>query len=193
MRRGQPTLPIRFATQVTQSARRECDEQTTAAIEGALRRPPPPRLDTYRETQRYFALCERAWLQWTRVALDSITRWALQQASSGTFTPATVRNAEQARQAEARCQMHRRMLEALPDDLDHPGWPWRLEAARHVHASTQRALRIGAGTDPLNLQGAPRTSGIAWAADALVIAISARFIADVAAEIHDTLATIESA
>ena len=140
------------------------------------------------ERASYYVLCERAWLLWSRSALDHITTRSIKQRTAGAFTPERVRSARESREAAVRCGVHWQLLDATGRVLRDPAWAWRLEAARQVHASTQKALRIGGAVGPherLDMQ--QLQTGIQSAADALLAAIAAEFVTDGAAEALETV------
>jgi hypothetical protein len=144
------------------------------------------------EADRYHALCERAWLHWTRAALDHITMSGIQQASTGPFNPPQIRNAHDARQAAARCALHGQLLELSARGRGDADWTWELEAARQVHACTEKALAVAARIDPhAHATVYELSAGIGSAADALVAAITAGFIEDTAGEVWATVAGME--
>jgi hypothetical protein len=185
--RPEPDVAGRFADEVIRAIRNEHADETAAVIETALA-DEPPRVYHLDEVTRYYALCERAWLRWTRLALDYITTHRLQQASVGDFNPRRVRNAQQAGEAEARCGLHWRLVDVAADGGDDPEWTWRIEAARQVHASTRKVLRVGASIDPLDPPSVYELyAGIACAADALAAAIAAGFVEDAAGEVRETV------
>jgi hypothetical protein len=139
------------------------------------------------ESARYFALCERAWLYWSRPALLFVTARRWNQDSVAAFKPPRVRNAEDAAAAAIRCGFHRKLLDLATRDLPDADWSWQFEAARHVHASTEQALSLAARIlDPREPSIGDLAAGISAAADALVIAISAGFIADAPVETRET-------
>jgi hypothetical protein len=185
-RRG-PDVAGEFTAEVIRAIRKEHPDERATAVEAALAGQ-APRLYNVDDVSRYYALCERAWLRWTRLALDYITTHRLQQASVGHFNPRHVRNAQEAGEAEVRCGLHWRLVDLAADACDDQGWAWRLEAARQVHASAQKVLKLGASIDALD----PPTvyelyPGITSAADALVTAISAGFVVEAVAEVRATV------
>ena len=136
----------------------------------------------------YYALCERAWLHWSRAALDFVTTHSLGQRATGTYKPGQISDARTAAEAHMRCAVHWRLLDAVASRHDEPEWGWRLEAARNVHAATGQALAIAAATDPADPPGvADLTSGIRSASEALVTAITAQFVTDATLELHETV------
>jgi hypothetical protein len=184
--RPEPDVAGRFVDEVINAARKADSNGIAGAIETALA-DEPPRVYHLDEVSCYYALCERAWLRWTRFALDYITTHRLQQASVGHFNPRRVRNAQQAGEAEVRCGLHWRLVDVAGDPRNDPDWTWRLEAARQVHASIQKALKVGASIDPLDPPSVYELyPGIACAADALVAAIAAGFVQDAAGEVRET-------
>jgi hypothetical protein len=145
----------------------------------------------HHECARYFALCERAWLYWSRPALLFVTARRWNQDSVAAFTPPRVRNAEDAAEAAIRCGFHRKLLDLATRDLPDADWSWQFEAARHVHASTEQALSLAARIlDPCAPAVGDLAPGISAAADALVIAISAGFVAEAAVETRETAAAL---
>jgi hypothetical protein len=180
-------LPARFADEVIDGVRRERSAQVAAAVNAAIADVPATQ-DPAEEAAQYLPLCERAWLRWTRLALDAITARTLGQQSLGDFNPPSVRDAREAAQAEARCALHLQLLDLGPEDVPEPDWPWRLEAARQIHASTQKVLRVGSGIGPLGPRSVAEVyRGISCAADALVTAIAVGFVVDAAAEVRATV------
>jgi hypothetical protein len=140
------------------------------------------------ESRQYYSLCERAWLRWSRHALDYIARRALQQATTGPYTPSCIENARDAAEAHARCAMHIKVLDHASRRLNYEEWALQLEAARHVHESTRHALAVGATLE----NGSPADAGalhpgLMHAADALAACIDAGFVIDSEREVRDTL------
>lgn len=87
--RTPPSVPGRFVVDVIDRTAEEHSDAAAAAIEAALPGHPPPHISGRAEAERYYALCERAWLHWSRVALDHITAHSLHQTTVGAFTPTT--------------------------------------------------------------------------------------------------------
>jgi hypothetical protein len=145
------------------------------------------------ESSQYFALCERAWLRWTRFALDYIASRALRQATAGTFTPAHIADANDAARAQSRCVVHIKLLDHASKRLDHDKWPWQLEAARHVHDSTRHALGHAARLDgDAAADASALYPGLLHAADALAVTINAGFVRDGEREVRETLWAVRS-
>jgi len=188
-----PTVPHRFALLVARGMTRDGREGPAEDIRAAAHTVMPGPVSPSKETARYFALCERAWLQWTRTALERVTMGLLGQSCSGTFTPARVTGPGDAAKAQARCAVHLRLLNLAASKRDDPRWEWRVEAARQVHASTERALKVGSTIDPASPpQVAELDAGIQAAADALVASFSAGFIDDPAGEMRWSLELIDA-
>jgi hypothetical protein len=140
------------------------------------------------EAVQYFALCERAWLHWSRLALDAIMVQTLGQVSFGVFNPARVRTGDDAAKAAVRCGLHGRLLDVASGNVTHSDWPWRLEAARQVHASTQKALRFAAAMSTTEARSVSEMDvGISSAVDAVVTAIAAGFVVDGPTEVRETV------
>jgi hypothetical protein len=98
------------------------------------------------EAHRYVALCERAWLHWSRLALDYTTTDGFHQATFGTFNPSQAHHAQVAAQAETTCRTRSQLLAIVPENLPTPNGrgDW---AARHVDSSTPMALKLAASID----------------------------------------------
>lgn len=142
----------------------------------------------------YYALCERAWLVWCRLAFDDAARRGLRQMSTRPFIPRRIRSAEHARRACARLDRHLKLLDLLASRGAGPDWERCMESARHVHGATQRALRFAARADRQDRPDSldlPR--GVASAADALLVAIASGFIPDPRKEIQVTLEAMTAA
>jgi hypothetical protein len=136
----------------------------------------------------YYALCERAWLRWCRLALDEATHRGLRQVSTRPFMPGRIRSAEDAHVACVRLDRHVQLLDLLASRGDGSDWESCVESARHVHGATRRALRFAvrlARQHPPDLFALSR--GVASAADALQAAIMAGFIAEPREEIQATV------
>lgn len=185
-------VPHRFLAAVGEGLRKEQAREISDAVDGILgTRPSAQRLDDH-EVDRYHALCERAWLRWTRAALDHITMSGIQQASVGPFNPEQIRNAHDARQAAIRCALHGQLLELTARGRSDAEWTWELEAARQVHACTEKALSVAARIDPdAHPSVYELSSGIGSAADAMVAAVTAGFVEDPAGEVRATVAGME--
>lgn len=187
-----PSVPGRFTALLISGMRRERQEATAEALQAAAY---STRLhcSLADESERYLRLCERAWLRWSRSALDSIIAQALKQSPGGPFHPDRILDAQTAAEARARCSLHMRLVSlAAARESDHT-WEWRVEAARHVHASTQDALKVAASIDP----GDPPTvfelePGVEAAAETLAVAITAGFIHDGPSELIQTLADMNT-
>jgi hypothetical protein len=182
------SVPGRFAGEIIDGVRRERSTEIARAVVAVLEDARFAHDGPLDETAAYLALCERAWLAWTRLALTSVTTLAFGQVSLGPFKPSRLRGAGDAARAAARCELHRKLLDLAPENDAYDDWPWRLEAARQIHVSTQKALSVAASIDPHN----PPTPnhlhrGISLAADALVTAIAAGFVANGPAEVRATV------
>jgi hypothetical protein len=177
-----------FADKVIEGVRRARSAEAAAAVASVVKREWPERASAQEEAALYFALCERAWLHWSRLALDFITIRGLHRASLGIFNPARIRSADEAAAAESMCGYHRRLLDEVPDDVNYPEWQRHLEQARHVLLATQKALKIGADLDTLDGTDLRQLNpGITWAADALATAFAAGFVANVPTETRETI------
>jgi hypothetical protein len=185
-------VPHRFLAAAGEGLRKEQAREIYDAVNAILgTRPSAQTLDDH-EVDRYHALCERAWLRWTRAALDHVTMSGIQQASVGPFNPPQVRNADDARRAETRCALHGEVLELAARGRSDADWTWELEAARQVHACTEKALSVAARLDPhAHPTVHELSSGIGSAADALVAAVTAGFVEDAAGEVRRTVAVME--
>jgi hypothetical protein len=180
-------LPGRFVEEVIDGVRRERSTEVAAAVEAVVHGERAEDLPGQRAAQ-YFALCERAWLHWSRLALDAITTHTLGQVTLGPFHPARVRDSEDAALAEVRCGLHGRLLDVASERVDDPDWPWRMEAARQIHVSTQKALRFAARISAPRWASANQLRlGTSCAVDAIVTAIAAGFVADAPAEVRETV------
>ena len=186
-RRG---LPGRFVDEVIDGVGRERSTEVAEAVAAVLGEASEREIPG-QEGAEYFALCERAWLRWSRLALDAITTHTLGQVSLGLFNPASVHDWQDASLAELRCGVHLRLLGLACEPVDHEDWPWMMEAARQVHVSTEKALGIAAR---LRLPEVASVSelypGISSAADALVTAIAAGFVVDGPTEVLETVTAI---
>jgi hypothetical protein len=182
------SVPGRFAGEVIDGVRRERSGEVASALVAVLADARLAHDGALEEAAAYLALCERAWLAWTRLALESVTTLAFGQASLGPFKPSRVRGTADAARAAARCDLHRKLLDLAPENDAHEDWPWRLEAARQIHVSTQKALYVAVSIDP---HSPPEPSqlhrGISLAADALITAIAAGFVANGPAEVRETV------
>jgi len=185
---GQPqSVPGRFVAELIAGVRRE-DSHDAADVLAVVAEELPTEQFHLADVDKYYALCERAWLHWTRLALDFTTTLSLAQTSAGPFNPTRVRNAQQAGEAEVRCGLHWRLIDIAANSVHDPEWTWRIEAARQVHASTQKALRAAACIDPLDPPSVRELhAGIVCAADALAAAIVAGFVTDAAGEVRATV------
>jgi hypothetical protein len=178
----------RFADEVIEGVRRVRSAEAAAEVASVVKREWPERSSAQEEAALYFALCERAWLHWSRLALDFITIRASHQASFGIFNPARVRNSDEAAAAESMCGYHRRLLDEVPDDLNYPEWPRHLEQARQVLLATQKALRIAVNLDALDGTDLRQLNpGITWAANALASAFGGGFVANAPTETRETI------
>jgi hypothetical protein len=182
------SVPGRFATEIIDGVRRERSGEVASAVDAVLADSRLAHDRPAEEAAAYLALCERAWLSWSRLALDSITTLTLDQVSVGPFKPWRVRDAEDAARAALRCDLHRQLLDIASENIAHPDGPWRLEAARQIHVSTQKALVVAAG---ISTHRPPTPGqlyrGISLAADALVTAIAVGFVTDGPAEVRETV------
>ncbi|MEA2373527.1 MAG: hypothetical protein QOH12_3921 [Solirubrobacteraceae bacterium] len=145
------TVADRFAHEVLDRVRRT--HLPGAGVETAValsrRRWRPTAATSLDELTAYVALCERAWLYWSRSALDFVTINAMRTAWLGIFEPSRVRNADDAAAAQSMCGYHRTLLNEVPRDLNYPVWPFRLERARRVLLATQEALGVAVTLDTL--------------------------------------------
>jgi hypothetical protein len=182
------SVPGRFVGEVIDGVRRERSGEVAIAVAEVLAEARSSDDAPPQETAAYLALCERAWLRWSRVALDSVTTLASGRASLGAFTPSSVRGPDDAARAAVRCELHRKLLDVAPENVAPHDWPWRLEAARQIHVCTQKALTVAAAINP---HSPPTPSqlyrGISLAADALITAIAVGFVADAAGEVRETV------
>ena len=184
----------RFLIETLRGVRREAGDVSAASLERSVDRGTltvrPPSV----ERRRYLALCERAWLHWTRDALDRVSQLSLNQTTVGAFTPTEITRPSHASEAAVRCRLHDRLLQAIVEPHQRPSWTWQLEAARHVHASTEKALRAGAAVEtwtPEDVQ--TLCGGVDAAEDALVAAMLAGFVNDSPREFVATIAAITCA
>jgi hypothetical protein len=186
MMNARRSVASRFVGEVMDGVRRECSSKVKATVATMIADISAVE-DASQHASQYLALCERAWLHWTRLALDAITTHTLGQVSLGVFNPPQVRDAGEAARAAVRCGLHRQLLDVAYENVAHHDWPWRLEAARQIHVSTRKALIVAAAINP----GGPSTSqlyrGVSLAADALVTAIAAEFVANGPIEVRDTV------
>jgi hypothetical protein len=189
------SIPRRFVKEVIEGLRRERSAEVAAAVRAVIGPAPNYGVPGY-EAPHYFALCERAWLHWSRLALDAITTHTLGQVTLGTFDPAYVRGSEDAARAHARCGLHVRLLDVASQKLARadPHWTWRAEAARQVHASTGDTLRVAVAINNPQLATARELdSGIRAAVDALVTAIAAGFVVNGPIEVLQTVEAMVAA
>lgn len=188
MTRQPANIASLFANELVRRMKSEHTDERTEAIKNTITEHlyhERPLLD---ESDQYFSLCERAWLRWTRLALDYIASRALQQATAGPYAPPCVEDAHDAAEARARCATHIKLLEHASRQLQEDQWAFQLEAARHVHESTRHALAVGAKLE----NGAAADAGALYpglmhAADALAVAIDAGFVVDGEREVRETL------
>lgn len=178
----------RFVGEIIDGVRRGRSSEVVTAVEAVLADSRGAHDSPSEEAAAYLALCERAWLYWTRLALDSVSSVAFGQVSLGRFKPYRVRDAEEAAKAALRCDLHRQILDLAPEDLPHDDWPWRLEASRQIHVCTQKALVVAAGIDPHSPPHASQLyRGTSMAADALITAIAAGFVKNGPVEVRETV------
>jgi hypothetical protein len=182
--RGQSVL-ARFLKELGRGETRTLAERELADL------PPLLRFESDRlglrvgEAARFYALCERAWLGWSRLALDKTTFGNRCRATDTTYEPSQVRDAHEAAEAARRCVLHARLL-TLADENENESW--RVEAARQVHACTKQALEVGARISPGDLPTADVLQpGTVAAAEALATAVRAGFVTDAAREVRETL------
>jgi hypothetical protein len=179
-------LTGRFADEVIDGLRRERSTAVAEAVEAAIGGAATDGAPREAAAQ-FFAVCERAWLRWSRLALDAITTQTLGQATLESFNPASVRNCDEAALAALRCGVHRQLLNIASEALEVDS-PWLMEAARQVHVSTEKALRIAAR---LRMPQAASINGlypaISHAVDALLTAIAAGFVVDGPREVLETV------
>jgi len=177
-----------FANELVRRIKREHTEELTKAIKGTVDEHLHQERPLLDESGQYFSLCERAWLRWTRLALDYVASRGLQQETTGPFTPALVEDARDAAEAYARCAMHIKLLGHASRQLDQEHWAFQLEAARHVHESTRHVLAVGAKLESGSSADAGALHpGLMHAADALAVAIDAGFVVDGEREVRETL------
>jgi hypothetical protein len=182
------SIASQFVREIVDGVRRERSSEVAAAAQTVLLDAGWAHEGPSEETAAYLALCERAWLRWSRLALEDVATGAFGQASLGPSKPASVRDAGEAGQAAVRCDLHRRILDLAPASLPHHEWPWRLEAARQIHVCTRKALIVAASIDPHSPPSPTLLyQGVSQAADALVTVIAARIVADGAREVRETV------
>jgi len=187
MASGRATVSGRFVEEVLRGIAREHSDALARAIQDVIPDETAAPLLWPAATVSYYALCERAWLQWSRLALDDVTTHVFMQASVGAFHPSWVRGAHEASEAETRCGVHQRLIDLAGDTRAGSTYGWRLEAARQVHDSTHRALKVAASVDAHDQPSVYELyTGIACAADALVTASVAGLVADVPCEVRAT-------
>jgi hypothetical protein len=181
------TVSGRFVEEIIRSIRKEHCGALATAIEGVIPDETAAPLLWPADIVSYYALCERAWLHWSRLALDHVTTHVLLQTSAGAFNPSWVRSAHEAGEAQTRCGLHQRLIDLAGESRDGQNYGWRLESARQVHASTQRALKVAATIDARDPPSVYELyPGIASAADALVAASLAGFVTDAPSEVRET-------
>jgi len=182
------SVPELFAKYVISAVGREHPAAEARAISQAIGENLTQRRARVDEALNYYPLCERAWLYWSRDALDFITVRALRQATLGILSPPQIRNARDAAEAHSRCAVHLRLLDIAARRLEHMEEPWQLEAARHVTSATQKTLAVAAKIRPLKTMSALELGdGVASAADALTAAIRGGLVSDPAGEVGATL------
>jgi len=188
------SVPELFAKYVIDAVRREHPAAEAEAITRAIGKNLTNRRARVDETRNYYPLCERAWLYWSRDALDFITVRALRQATHGILGPPQIRDARDAAEAHSRCAVHLRLLDIVAGRLEQIEEPWQLEAARHVTSATQKALAVAAKLRPLQAMSAlDLGDGVASAADALTAAIRGGLVSDPAGEVAATLRVMRGA
>jgi hypothetical protein len=103
----------RFVQEVLDRVRRTHSPGAGAETAAALsrRRWPPTAATAFDELTAYLALCERAWLYWSRNALDFVTINAMGTAWLGIFEPSRVRTTDDAAAAQSMCGLS-------PDSLE---------------------------------------------------------------------------
>jgi hypothetical protein len=182
------SVPARFVGEIVDGVRRGRSSEVVAAVDAVLTDARLAHDSPSEEAAAYLALSERAWLCWTRLALDGVTSVAFGQLSRGPFKPARVRDAEEAAKAALRCDLHRQILDVAPEDLSHHDWPWLLEAAQQIHVCTRKALTVASGINPeIPRHPSQLYRGISMASDALITAIAAGFVKDGPTEVRETV------
>jgi len=193
MTRHPASVPKLFARHVIRDIRVDHPSADARAISAAIENCLSKDNRRVNESVYYYALCERAWLHWSREALDFITTQALKQPTHGAYNPPQVRSAEDAAAAQQRCALHLQLLDFASARMNDSDCPWRFEAARHVNAATEKALAIAAKTDSMQMPNAlALCDGVAHAADALTAAIRGGFIEQPVREAEETMRSMLS-
>ena len=107
--RGQ-SIAARFLTDLARGSLRQPAQQELAELPPLLRVESDHLGVRVGEATRFYALCERAWVVWARLALEEILLQDDLEAPVARYDPPQVRDAHEAAEAARRCVSHARLL-----------------------------------------------------------------------------------